>query len=367
MILLSAAWRWCATRSMGLALIAVTLTTWSSLATESFAKDKRIVILTNGDDPFWDACEAGAKGAAKELKLNAEGLAVTFERADFTVKGQVDKLQQYSLQSDIVGLGISVYDPESSAIADGMQALQKKGIKVVTIDGDTSRENFRDARFAYLGTDNLVGGKELGRAAKALKAESKFAFFVGNAGAANAIARMNGFKAGLGKQAKMVESLEDGGDRPKCRKFVQDALDRHPEIDMLVGIWAYNAPQAAEVVKDRKIRGKTKVVCFDAAEAAIEQMKSGLIDVMVVQNPYQMGFDGVRLLRALVKEDKAFIKNMFPEHALQGDKDCFKTELRVVIPDQGSPITKELFEPGTVFMKLSEFQKWLDERKLTSS
>lgn len=39
-----------------------------------------------------------------------------------------------------------------------------------------------------------------------------------------------------------------------------------------------------------------------------------MVDVMVVQNPYQMGYQGVRLLKALVQNDEKTIKEMLPNH-----------------------------------------------------
>ncbi len=331
------------------------------------SETRRIVILTNGDDPFWDACEAGAFKAEEELGLADAGLSVAFERADFTDKGQVDKLKQYAVQSDIVALGISVFNPESSGVAEALKELQENGVKVMTIDGDINREKYRDRRFAYLGTDNIIGGRELGKAGKALAPNgANYAQFTGSSSAFNAIARMDGFVEGAGEKLVEVVRLEDGGDRPTARKNVQDALDRNEEIDMLVGIWAYNAPQAIAVVKDRDLRAKMKVVSFDAAKDSIREMADGNLDVMVVQNPYQMGFIGVKLLKALLEDDKSIIDEMYPEYAQTGDKDLFKTELRVVVPE-GSPITPEIFEKDTVFMKHAEFEAWLKERGLTSS
>lgn len=329
---------------------------------------KRIVILTNGDDPFWDACEAGAMKAEEELGLSGQGYAVTFDRADFTDKGQVDKIKQYALQKDLVAFGISVFNPDSSAVAKELSSLQDRGIKVITIDGDINREKYRNSRFAYLGTDNIIAGRELGKAAKALLPQGgHFAFFVGNTGAANAIQRMDGFKEGAGDAFVEVERLEDRGDRPTARKNVQDALDRHQEINALVGIWAYNTPQIVAVVKDRNLREKEKVCCFDAAEPSISAMKEGNVDVMVVQNPYQMGFIGVQLLKAMVEGDEKFIKEMYPQHAHEGTGDIFATELRVVVPDANSPIKKEALEPQTIFMNIQEFDQWLKERNLLSS
>jgi len=332
---------------------------------------KRIIILTNGDDPFWDACEAGAMKAETELELAKQGYSVTFDRADFTDKGQVDKIKQYALQKDLVAFGISVYNPDSPAVANELKALQKRGVKVIAIDGDMNREKFRDARYAYLGTDNIIAGRELGRAARAVSPTgANYVFFVGNTGSANAIARMSGFSEGIGTEAEkfqMIERLEDRGDRSIARKNVQDALDRHPETDMLVGIWAYNTPQQIAVVKERKLREKTKIMCFDAAPASIVGMKEGNLDAMVVQNPYQMGYLGVQLMKALVEDDKEFVQKLYPEYSQTGTGDLYRTELRVVVPNAESPVKKEAFEADTVYMTLEEFEAWLKERGLTTS
>ncbi|MBT6157814.1 MAG: substrate-binding domain-containing protein [Planctomycetaceae bacterium] len=329
--------------------------------------NKRIVILTNGDNPFWDPCEAGAMEAATELKLEEAGFTVSFERANFTVKGQVDKLKQYGLATDIVGIGISVYDDSSPAIANELKKLQEAGIKIVTIDGDIDRERFRDVRFAYLGTDNVIGGRELGRAAADLRPEGgKYATFVGNKGNSNARARISGFAEGAGDKFDEVESLDDGGKPEVARKMVRDALDRHPEIDTLVGIWAYNGPAAIQIVTERKLRDKTSILTFDADEASIKGMGEGNLDAMVVQNPFNMGYQGVRILKALVEDDQEVIKEMYPNHG-EPDGDLFRTGLKVVIPNEGSPLQKDAFDSQTEFLKLDEFKAWLKKYNLKSS
>ncbi|MFV0446108.1 MAG: substrate-binding domain-containing protein [Planctomycetaceae bacterium] len=333
---------------------------------------KRIIIVTNGPDPFWDTCEAGAKAAEKELGLADKGYRVDFQRGDFSDKKQIDMLKQYVIDSDIAAVGISVVNPESLNLATEMKTLREKGVQVITIDSDISVANYRDARYAYLGTANIIGGRELGRGAAAVAPEgAKFAFFVGKLDVSNALERMRGFIEGAGEKSnnKVVElaRLSDDGDRPKARKNVEDLLNQHPECDMLVGIWAYNTPQIVKVVEDRKIRDKTKVICFDAAQDAIEGMATGNVDLMIVQNPYQMGFDGVKLMHALAAGDGSVPKSMFPEYAQEGEKDIYRTELRVVAPDKGSPLKKDLFEPTTIFFHLSEFQQWLKERGLVSS
>ncbi len=329
---------------------------------------KRIIILTNGPDPFWDTCETGAKEAEKNLDLKQQGFIVDFQRGDFSDKKQIDMLKQYVIANDVAAVGISVFNPDSRNLVEEMRTLQKQGVHVITIDSDVNREKYRDARFSYIGTDNVIGGRELGRAAKAISPEgAKFAFFVGDLGVANAKERMRGFLEGAGPEFVELSRLADGGDRPKARKNVEDTLDRFPECNMLVGIWAYNTPQIVSVVQDRGIRDQVKVICFDAAQQAIDGMGAGNVDVMVVQNPYQMGYMGVALMFALATQEGGTIMQMYPNYGQSGERDIYRTQLRVVVPDEGSPITPDLFEESTIFFKYSEFMEWLKKHGLVSS
>jgi len=324
---------------------------------------RRVIILTNGDDPFWDAMRAGMQDAEKELELAKAGLKAELDKNDGTDKGQADKLQQYANQTDIAAVAISVIDAKNVAVAEGMRKLQSQGIKVLTVDSDVDRERSRDARVAYLGTDNVEGGRELGKAAKGLRPDGgKYVCFVGHKSAANAIERITGFAEGAGEKfVRAEDTLGDEMDLSVADKNVRDALDRHPDLNVLVGIWAYNANAIASTVKDRGVRDKTTVVVFDAAPKAITHMEAGLIDAMVVQNPYQMGYDATKLMKALVEGDEAMVKSMLPEG------DVIVTGLKVVVPDESSPLKKDMFAPSTEFLKLKEFKAWLDSKHLSGS
>lgn len=328
---------------------------------------KRIILLTNGSAPFWDAAAVGANVAAKELNLAASGLQVVVDRNDFKVEGQIDKLRQYAGSTDVAAVGISVTDANNPAIADEMRKLREQGIHVVTIDSDVDRKTARDARFAYLGTDNVVGGRELGKAAAGLLPEGgQYATFVGLKGAANARERIGGFAEGAGSAFEQVENLGDGGDAATARTNVQDALGRHPELDLLVGIWSYNTPAIIDIVKQRGIRDKVKVIGFDADPPAIAGMQEGFVDVMVVQNPYEMGYQGVRLMKALVEDDQATIAEILPNRDAENG-DLYDTGLKVVVPDASSPLKADLFNENTQFLTLKEFQDWLQKYGLTGS
>ncbi|MCZ6793961.1 MAG: substrate-binding domain-containing protein [Planctomycetota bacterium] len=332
---------------------------------------KRIILLTNGDSPFWDACRVGLQEAEKNLKLPESGLAAIMEVNDGTPGGQLDKLRQFASQSDIVGVAVSALDASNPAVADALKGLQEKGVHVVCVDSDIDREKFRDARSYYIGTDNYVGGRELGIAAKHLlqarKVKTgKYVQFVGRTGAQNAMERMDGFKDAVGTAYEEAYRMGDEMDRTRARENVRNAMINHRDLVALVGIWSYNAPAIVDVVKQEDKRDDYSIVVFDAEPAAVVQMGQGFIDVMIVQNPYEMGYQAVRLLNAMLEDDKKTIQEMFPD-AGKKDGDIYDTGLKAVVPDEKSPLKAEMFGKTTKFLTLGEFKKWLDEYNLTGS
>lgn len=325
-------------------------------------KDGRYVVLMNGNSPFWDAVRVGMEQAAEDL-----GVRAVLETNDATPRGQIDKLRQFASQSDIVAVGLSATDAANVAIADEMRRLREQGVHVITIDSDIDREKFRDARFAFVGTDNLAGGKELGVSARNLRPDGgPFVQFVGRTGAQNAMERMDGFVQGAGPKFEERDRMGDENDRSRAKENVRNALRNHPDVTTLVGIWSYNAPAIVDVVRELDRKDELTVVTFDAEPIAIQEMDAGMIDAMVVQNPYEMGYQGIRLMKALVEEDEETIDEMFPKLD-EPDGDVYDTGLKVVVPDGGSPLEADMFGPSTQFLRLGEFQDWLSQNGLEGS
>jgi len=314
---------------------------------------KRFVFITNGDDPFWDACNAGLQEGAKRSGLAEQGLQVVMEKNNGTAQGQIEKLRQLGSQSDIAGVAISVIQAENVAIVEEMKRLTAKGVAVITVDGDVNRELFPDGRPYYIGTDNIVGGRLLGTAGKQLLSsrgikEGGYVQFAGFTDNDNARARMNGFKEAVGEAYTELDRMADSMDLSKARDNVRAALVNHPNLKSLVGIWAYNAPAIAEVVEERGVRDQITIVTFDAQAAALDHMAEGRIDCMVVQNPFDMGIQTVRLLLAMRTDDDATIMEMFPNRGEPGG-DIYTTGLRLIIPDawaedENAPIKPADFE-----------------------
>ncbi|MFQ5733803.1 MAG: substrate-binding domain-containing protein [Planctomycetaceae bacterium] len=327
---------------------------------------QRIMFITNGDAPFWDACQAGMDDGAKKFKLREAGYKAVFVRNDGTVRGHIDKLRQFATQSDVAAVAISVISPKNAAFADELKKLMAKGIQVITVDSDIDRKQFRDARTYYIGTDNLKGGRVLGMCVKHLRpAGGDYATFVGYNSAQNAMDRINGFAEGTGPKFKSKDSLEDLLEYKKGVENTRTALTNHPSLNTLVGIYAYNGPAIVDVIREKGTRSKYTIVTFDADPRSVKLMGDGMIDAMVVQDPYHMGYYSVRMLKAMLTGDQADLDRLRKE--LPGDKDIFDTPLKVIVPDADSPLKKDVFPKEVEFHTLGDFKKWLDEYGLSGS
>jgi ribose transport system substrate-binding protein len=105
----------------------------------------------------------------------------------------------------------------------------------------------------------------------------------------------------------ILATLTDQTDRTRAKQNVEDTLTRHPDIDCLVGLWSYNGPMILSAVKDANVQGKVGIICFDEEDDTLQGVKDGHIYATVVQQPYEFGYQSVRMLAALARGEKSVI------------------------------------------------------------
>jgi ribose transport system substrate-binding protein len=315
----------------------------------------RIVLVTNGNSDWWSAVEKGMKDAANKFSADVE----MKRNNDGQVEGQIRLLEEALSASDVKGVAVSVVEADAPGIADAMRKLKEAGKFVVTIDSDIAPSAAETRRF-YIGTDNAKAGEITGKAAAALRPQGgTVAVFVGTASAANARARLEGFYVGAGEKfvKPPVEVFEDQTDMNRAQSLPETAITKHPDVGVMLGLYSYNAPRiAAEVAKVPEFRRKTTVVTFDLDEQAVEHLEKGNIDVSVCQNPYEIGYQAVRVLKALSRDDKATVEEMFPKGATTLD-----TGVRVIVPKADSPVK------GDNVITIKDMKDWLVSKGLRSS
>jgi ribose transport system substrate-binding protein len=73
----------------------------------------------------------------------------------------------------------------------------------------------------------------------------------------------------------------------------------------MIGLWAYNPPAILAAVKDSKRVGKVKIVGFDEDDNTLEAIKAGEIHGTVVQQPFEFGYQSVKLMVELVTKPES--------------------------------------------------------------
>lgn len=313
----------------------------------------KLLFVTNTYSDWWKAVEVGMEhgardfGAVAEMRKNLKG----------ETQRQVELLEEALRLPGIKGVAVSVVDAKASGVTDVLQRLKDAGKVIITIDSDVAPES-AGLRQAYIGTNNREAGQEAGKAARALRPDGgKVAVFVGIPSAANAVERREGFFEGAGPKFEQVEVFADKVDKKAALDNVQVATSKYRDLGVLLGLWSYNAPAIAEVVASAPdLRKQVTVVTFDLDANAVPQVEAGQIDATVCQNPYDIGYQAVRLLKALIEKDQAVIKEMLP-----GGTTTINTGVRVVVPKADSPVK------GDNVMDIDAMKKWLDSKGLKST
>ena len=251
--------------------------------------------------------------------------------------------------SKVDGIGVSAI--EADALAPTIDDAVSKGIPVICFDSDSPKSK----RMAYLGTNNFEAGRTAGmEAVKLFPNGGKLIAFVGNMSAQNARDRYEGFKKALegSKVTFAAEPFSDNKDKAKARSNVEDAITKYPDVNGFVGLYSYNGPAIVAAVQAKNLRAKYKIICFDGEPDTLRNLGLGLVDVTVVQKPYEFGRLSMMLLDDLHKSkgnyDEA-IKLLQPELTklnMKVDGHIIDTGVTVVTPANAAPFLKDLKDKG---------------------
>ncbi len=258
----------------------------------------RLAFVTNNSSDFWTIARKGTEKAdaefddvTVEFRLPADGTAAEQKR-------MIDDL----LAKGVDGMAVSPVDPENQT-----QALNEtaKHALVVTQDSDAPKSD----RAFYVGTDNVAAGRVAGGLIKeVLPQGGKIMLFVGKLDARNAQERLQGIREALqGSNIQILDVRTDDTDRVRAKSNVSDTLVKYPDVVGLVGLWSYNGPAILSAVQDANKTGAVKIVAFDEEDNTLNGVKQGAIYATVVQQPFEFGYQAIKMMRQYLKGDKSSV------------------------------------------------------------
>lgn len=283
-------------------------------ASNTDEKKKKVAFVTNQIASFWNIAEVGAKDAAQQFGVDVD---VRFP-SEATATKQKQIIEDL-FASGIDALAISPIDAENQK--DIVNEWCAK-IPVITHDSDASGTE----RLMYIGMDNYLAGRLVGKLIKkAYPDGAKMVLTIGRLEQENAQKRRQGVidellerngdtirfdpVEGEIKNDKYViyATLLDQGTTTVAKQKAEDALNKYPELDLFVGLFAYNPPACLQAIKQANKLGKIKVAGFDEDDLTLQGIKDGTVIGTVVQNPYEYGFQSVKVLSEILKGNDSVI------------------------------------------------------------
>jgi ribose transport system substrate-binding protein len=282
-------------------------------ATVDSSKKPNVAYVTNGIASFWVIADKGCQKAAKDLNANVEVLMP----ADGI--GDQKRMVQNLLTKGVDGIAISPIDPANQTDILNEAAANTK---LITHDSDAPETK----RLCYVGMDNYTAGRMCGQLVKeALPDGGKIMVFVGRIEQLNAKQRRQGLIDELlgrsndstrfdapgtelkGDKFVILDTRTDQFDFSKAKAQAEDAIAKYPDLNCMVGLFAYNPPKCLAAVKEANKLGKIKIVAFDEDDATLQGIKDGDVYGTIVQNPYEYGYQSVKILAGLARGDQSVL------------------------------------------------------------
>jgi ribose transport system substrate-binding protein len=262
------------------------------------SKELKLAFVTNNNSDFWTIARKGVEKADSELADVSAEFKITSDGSAAEQKRIIDDL----LTRGVNGFAISPVDPTNQT---GLINDAAKKALIFTQDSDAPDSD----RACYVGTDNIAAGRQAGNLIKeVLPQGGKIMLFVGSLDARNAHERIQGIKEVLkDSKVQIIDIRTDDTDSARAKANAADTIVKYADVKALVGLWSYNGPAILSAVKDAKKVGQIKIISFDEAEDTLAGIREGAIYATVVQQPFEFGYQAIKLMAQALKGDKSFI------------------------------------------------------------
>ena len=239
------------------------------------------VIPKASADIFWQSVHAGAVKGAED---NHVGIVWDGPPNETDIAGEMQIMEtMVNRQVD----AIAVAPSDRSAFKIVVNRAAAAHIPVVIYDSGIDGGDY----VTFVATDNYAGG-QLGadRLGKILKGNGNVVMIKTTPGGASTTAREDGFRHELQAKFPSIHILDERFGMASIAQSLtvaENMLTAHPNLD---GIFCSNESGTTGAAQALKERGsKVKIVGFDSSPILIQELQAGIVDSLVIQDPFRMG------------------------------------------------------------------------------
>jgi len=260
----------------------------------------KIGFLPGVVDPFYQVMQLGVEAAAKKLNIEV----VTQIPATWGVEVQTPILDALVARGDLDYIVIAPTDKDQ--MIGPLKAALDAGIKVITVDTFVGDGDYVNGPvtfpISYIGSDNVEGGRIAARGlAKAIGGKGSVYINSTNPNVSSVEGRAVGFKEVMGKEFPDIKVVGLDFNLDDMNTAVQQTtavLQRTPDLAGVFGTNVFSAQGAGTAVINAGLGGHVQVVAYDATKFAIEQLRAGVVSLVLAQKPFDMGYMAVQFAAA---------------------------------------------------------------------
>ena len=254
------------------------------------AGEKVLAVIPKGTaSMWWEVVRKGAVQAGQET-----GYHISWTGPE----QETDREKQIQAVEDAIVKGVDgiVLGPnDAKALVRPVQKIKAAGIPCVIIDSAVEADPADYVTF--VATDNFLGGQEAARRLGAIlngRGNVILTKFVQNS--ASTDARAEGFCETIKKEFPAIHIIAEQytlGTVEDARQKTVDMLMRNKEVD---GLFAVNHPTsvgAYKALQNQQVTDQVKMIGFDSDPILLEGIAQGGVEALIVQNPFEIGYQGV--------------------------------------------------------------------------
>jgi ribose transport system substrate-binding protein len=239
---------------------------------------------------FFMSIYEGVKAAGKEFDVEIQWNGPQ-EETDYARQIQiVDAMVTQRLDA------IAISATDQTALIGPVKRAIAAGIPVTVFDSGLGIDDY----VTFVATDNHGAGETAARnLAGLIGGKGKVAHLMHKPGGQSTGDRERGFEEIIKKEfpAVQIVARQYGmADRARSRAAAENILTAHPDLDGMFASAEANSIGAIQALDSRGLAGKVKLVTFDTSDVHKEAFAKGTIDVMLVQDPYRIGYEAVKSL-----------------------------------------------------------------------
>lgn len=244
---------------------------------------RRVAVVPKGlAHLFWQSVHAGANKAAREHAVEVVWKGPASE-TDYN--GQI-QIVDAMINQRVDAICLAPID--KTVMLSVVERAVKEKIPVIIFDSGIDTESYA----AMVATDNYAAGQlAAARMGEILGGKGKVVVVAVQPGGASTMAREQGFEDAIKKfpGIQIVDKRYGMADFAKSLQVAENMLTAFPDVSGLFASNESSAVGAARALKGRK-SSTVKMVGFDWSPNLLEDLRAGLIDSLVAQDPFQMGY-----------------------------------------------------------------------------